>query len=143
MYTPYSCPVSMKLEFSPQFFEKYSNIKFHENPFSGGRVVPCGRMDGRTVRHTDMTKLIVAIRNIPNAPKTWYEKSVYFITIALEYAILQVQVNRKGLGRMGHTYHIVVYVDCLNLLGGNINTIKKNTETSLYNSKEVGPASKC
>ena len=34
------------------FFEKYSNIKFHENPSSGSRAVPCGR--------TDMTKLIVA-----------------------------------------------------------------------------------
>ena len=36
----------MKIEFSPQIFEKYSNIKFHENPSSGSRVVPCGRADG-------------------------------------------------------------------------------------------------
>jgi hypothetical protein len=27
-------------------FEKYSNVKFHENPFIGSRVVPCGRRDG-------------------------------------------------------------------------------------------------
>ena len=36
-------------------FEKYSNIKFHENPASGSRVVPCGltvgRMDRLTHRH--------------------------------------------------------------------------------------------
>jgi len=39
----------MKLEFSGQFFfETYSNIKFRENPFSGSRVVPCGRTDGQT-----------------------------------------------------------------------------------------------
>jgi len=31
----------MKLEFSPQIFEKSSNIKFHENPSRGSRVVPC------------------------------------------------------------------------------------------------------
>jgi hypothetical protein len=37
----YSCPILMKLEFSLQIFEKYSNIKFQENPFSGIRVVPC------------------------------------------------------------------------------------------------------
>jgi hypothetical protein len=37
-----------KLEFSRQVFEKYSNIKFHENPSSGSRVVPCGQADGRT-----------------------------------------------------------------------------------------------
>jgi len=41
----------MKLEFSRQFFEKYSNIKFHENPSSGSRVVSCGQMDGQTDRH--------------------------------------------------------------------------------------------
>jgi len=33
----------MKLEFFRQIFEKYSSIKFHENPFSGIRVVPCGQ----------------------------------------------------------------------------------------------------
>jgi len=38
----------MKIEFSRQIFEKYSNIKFHANPSSGRRVVPCGRTDGRT-----------------------------------------------------------------------------------------------
>ena len=35
----------MKLEFSWQIFEKHSNIKFHENPPSESRVVPCGRTD--------------------------------------------------------------------------------------------------
>jgi len=35
----------MKLEFSGQIFGKYSNIKFHGNPSSGNRVVPCGRTD--------------------------------------------------------------------------------------------------
>jgi hypothetical protein len=33
----------MKLNFFFFFFEKYSNIKFHENSFIGSRVVPCGR----------------------------------------------------------------------------------------------------
>jgi hypothetical protein len=51
----------MKLEFSRQFFEKYSNIKFCENPSSGSCVVPCGR--------TNITNLIVAFRNFANAPK--------------------------------------------------------------------------
>jgi len=40
----------MKLEFSRQIFEKYSNIKFHENSSSGSRVVPRGRTDRRTWR---------------------------------------------------------------------------------------------
>jgi hypothetical protein len=35
----------MKLEYSRQIFEKYANIKFHENPSSWSRVVPCGETD--------------------------------------------------------------------------------------------------
>jgi phosphoribosylaminoimidazole-succinocarboxamide synthase len=51
----------MKLEDGQQIFEKYSNIKSHENPSSGSRVVPC--------RRTDMTKLTVIFRNFANGPK--------------------------------------------------------------------------
>jgi len=40
--TRYSCQILMKLEFSQQIFEKYSNIKFQENPSSGSPVLPCG-----------------------------------------------------------------------------------------------------
>jgi len=53
--------ILMKLEFSQQFFEKYSNIKFHENLSSGSRVVPCRRME--------MTKLIATFSNFANVPK--------------------------------------------------------------------------
>jgi len=35
----------MKLEFYGQIFKKYSNIKFHGNPSSESRVVPCGLTD--------------------------------------------------------------------------------------------------
>jgi hypothetical protein len=57
----YYCEILRQLEFSRQIFEN-THIKFHENPSSGSRVVPCGRID--------MTKLIVAFRNFANAPKT-------------------------------------------------------------------------
>jgi hypothetical protein len=40
-------------------------LKFHENPSSGSRVVPCWRTDGQT----DMTKLIVTFRSCANVPK--------------------------------------------------------------------------
>ena len=43
----------MNLEFSGHIFEKYSNIKFHENSFSGSRAVPCGRTDFQTGVLTD------------------------------------------------------------------------------------------
>ena len=57
----YSHPISVKPEFSRQFFQKYSNFKFHENPSSGSPVVPCGK--------TDMKKLIVGFRNFANRLK--------------------------------------------------------------------------
>jgi hypothetical protein len=47
--------ILMKVELSRQIFEKYSNIKFKENPFSWSRVVPCGRTDGQTYRHDEAT----------------------------------------------------------------------------------------
>jgi hypothetical protein len=43
----------LNLNFCRQIFEKYSNIKFHENPSSGNRVVPCGWTDGRTDRREE------------------------------------------------------------------------------------------
>jgi len=43
---PFSVPTVIKLEFSRQIFEKYINIKFHqENLSSGSRVVPWGQTD--------------------------------------------------------------------------------------------------
>jgi len=60
----------MKLEFSGKILEKYSNVKFHENPFSGsllaggwvgwrvgGRVGwDGGRVGGRAAWRTDGRK---------------------------------------------------------------------------------------
>ena len=45
--TNYSCQILMNLEFSRQILEKPSNIKFHENPSRGSRVLPCRRTDIR------------------------------------------------------------------------------------------------
>ena len=43
----------MKLEFSRQVFDKYSNIKFNENTSGASQAVPCRRTDGRTDGQTD------------------------------------------------------------------------------------------
>jgi hypothetical protein len=52
----------VKLEFSRPIFEKYSNIKYNENPSMGTELVCAG---GRTA----MPKPIVPLCNLPNAPK--------------------------------------------------------------------------
>ena len=43
--TRYLCRVLIKTDFSRQIFAKSSNIKSHQSPSSGSRVVPCGRTD--------------------------------------------------------------------------------------------------
>jgi hypothetical protein len=58
----------MKLESSRQSFEKFSNIKFHENPSIGSQVISCGRTDRQTDGRTDLTKLTVAFCNFANGP---------------------------------------------------------------------------
>jgi hypothetical protein len=69
-------------------FEKVSNIKFHQNPFSGSRVFPCGQTDEkteiRTDGQTDITKLTIGFRNFASAPKMYlglYVKCLIFYAI--------------------------------------------------------------
>jgi len=57
----YSCQILTQLEIARHIFEKSLNIKFHENPPGGGRVVQCGQ--------AAMTKLIRISRNLANAHK--------------------------------------------------------------------------
>jgi hypothetical protein len=97
--TLYSCQILMKLEFSRQIFEKSPNIKFHENPSSGSRVVPCGL--------TDM-KLTVPSRNFANAPLF----SHLFILKHIRFALCGRNV--RSVSRASHlhartqTFHRIV-----------------------------------
>ena len=63
----------MKFEFSTQIFEKYSDIKFHENPTRGIRDILCGPKGGRADKHTDIPRYrhdeAVAFRNFSKTPK--------------------------------------------------------------------------
>jgi hypothetical protein len=56
---------------------------------------------------------------------------------ALEYAIIKVQENHVGL-KLNGTHQLLAYADDVNLLKDNIDTINKNTETSVDTNKKVG-----
>jgi len=51
--TSYWSHIVMNRSLSRQIFEKHSNVKFHENPSSGSRAVPCGQTNGRTDIHEE------------------------------------------------------------------------------------------
>jgi hypothetical protein len=63
--------------------------------------------------------------------------SPLLFNFALEYAIRKVQENQVGL-KLSGTHQLLAYTDDVNLLGDDIDTIQKNTETLIDASEEVG-----
>jgi hypothetical protein len=61
----------------------------------------------------------------------------WFFIFALEYAVKKDQENQAGL-KLNGTHQPLAYADDGNLLGDNMGTINKNTETLIDASKEVG-----
>ena len=67
-WSSYKVPVILEVFYETStfsIFEKYSYVKFHENPFSWSRGVPRG--------WTDITKLMVAFRNFAKLLKTYQD----------------------------------------------------------------------
>jgi len=95
---PLPLPSLMKLQLSRQFFEKSSNTKFHENLSSGRRAVPCGQ--------TDMTTLIVTLRNIANLPKNVYRKSIpNLLNVFKLHTSIYDKHNEFQIRRLYYIYH--------------------------------------
>jgi hypothetical protein len=63
--------------------------------------------------------------------------SPLLFNFALEYDIRKVRQNKVGL-KLNDTHQLLAYADDVNLLGDNIDKIKKNTETLNDARKGVG-----
>jgi len=59
-------------------------------------------------------------------------------SLALEYAVRRVQVNRDGL-KLNGAHQLLVYADDVNILGGSVHTVKENAEAVVVASKEIVP----
>jgi hypothetical protein len=74
---------------------------------------------------------------IQNGLKQGDALSLLLFNFAIEYAIRKVQENQVRL-KLNGAHQPLAYADDVNLLGDNIDTIKKNMETLIDASKEVG-----
>ena len=78
----------MKLALSRHIFEKFSNVRFHENPYIGSRFVPYDKTD-----RWYMTKLFVAFCNFakaliirPKGNKLAERKNIMTKNIIIQYS---------------------------------------------------------
>jgi len=59
------------------------------------------------------------------------------LNFALEYAIRRFQENQDGL-KLSGTHKRLVDAEDVNILGGSVHAVKKNTEALLVGSEEIG-----
>ena len=74
---------------------------------------------------------------IRNGLKQANALSPLLFNFAVDNVIRRVQINQDGL-KLNVTHQFLVYADDVNILGGSVHTIKKNTEALVFARKETG-----
>jgi len=74
---------------------------------------------------------------ISNGLKQGDALSPLLFNFALEYAIRRVQVNQDDL-KLNGTHQLLAYANDVNILGGSVDTVKKNAEALVAAAKEIG-----
>ena len=59
------------------------------------------------------------------------------LNFTLEYAVRCIQVNQNG-SKLNGTHQVLAYADDVNILGGSVDTVKKNVEALVAATKEIG-----
>ena len=94
----------MKLKFFRQTFEKHSNVKFRENPWSRSRVTACEWADGRT--ETDIAKITVAVPSSADAPEKCHVHCLMlYLVERLVTECGSLQSTHKVLAECAHIQH--------------------------------------
>jgi len=55
----------------------------------------------------------------------------------LQYSFKRVKVNQDGL-KLNGKFRLIIYADCVTILGESVHTIKKLVKTLAFASKEFG-----
>ena len=59
------------------------------------------------------------------------------LNIALEYVTGKVHAHREGL-KLNGTHQLLVHAEDVDILGGSIHTVRRNTEPLVIIGKEIG-----
>ena len=57
-------------------------------------------------------------------------------SLAVEYAVRRVQVNRDGL-KLNSTHQLLAYADDVNILAGSMHALKENAEALVAATREI------
>jgi glycine betaine/choline ABC-type transport system substrate-binding protein len=84
------------IKLSQQLIEKYPNVKFHENPSSGSRVVQCGQTDGQVERYDEVNGRLCAILRTRLKQQMQTPKYSTFLQLILLKPVYKIQISSSA-----------------------------------------------